>query len=55
MTRLFLFLLAAAVLPLGGCANRRDAAAGEDVVHGSVGVRVQSQDTSRFDGGRAPY
>ena len=35
-----------------GRANQR---AGEDIVHGSVGVQVQSRDTSRFDGHRAPF
>ena len=37
---------------LAGCANQRG---GEDIVHGSVGVQMQSRDTSRFDGHRTPF
>jgi hypothetical protein len=54
MKRLLHILLAASLLTLGGCANRRNAGADEDVVHGSAGVRFQSQDTSRLVPGRTP-
>ena len=37
---------------LPGCANQQT---GEDALHGSAGVQVQSRDTSRFAGNRSPY
>ncbi len=37
---------------LAGCASQRG---GEDLVHGSVGVQMQSRDTSRFDRHRASF
>ena len=48
-------LLLSLLLILAGCANRRDSNADEDRIHGSVGVRWQSQDTARFAPERAPF
>ena len=46
--RLLLSLLTALLLMLPGCANRHDSNTDGDRIHGSAGVRFQSQDTSRF-------
>ena len=55
MKPLLLCLLAVSLLIHGGCANRPDSDAGGDRIHGSIGVRSQSRDTSRFANERAPF
>ena len=52
---LLLMLLTTLLFMLPGCANRQDAADSGDIVHGSAGVRIQSQDTSRFAPAHSPY
>ena len=53
--RLLVSLLTASLLSLAGCANVQDSNADGERIHGSAGVRFQSQDTSRFTPDRAPY
>ena len=55
MKPLLLLLLATCLFTFAGCASRHDSSADADRIHGSVGARYQSQDTSRLDHGRAPY
>ncbi|MEO6740719.1 MAG: hypothetical protein ABIP20_10730 [Chthoniobacteraceae bacterium] len=50
-----LSVLAGVSLMAGGCAAVKDSHAGESAVSGSVGVRVQSRDTSRFAPEHAPF
>ena len=53
--RLLFSLFIASLLSLAGCANLHDSNADGERIHGSAGVRFQSQDTSRFAPDRAPY
>ena len=52
---ILLSLLIALLLGIVGCANQHDSGVGEDRIHGSAGVRLQSRDTSHFTPDRAPY
>jgi hypothetical protein len=54
MKPLLLSLLAGVAFAFAGCAASKQSNAGESPVHGSVGMRWQSQDTSRFAPERAP-
>jgi hypothetical protein len=56
MRTLLPFLLGAFALTLAGCGNRpASRAADADIIHGSVGVRYESQNTARFAPEHAPF